>query len=448
MTRPLGWNGNNRVIYGFTTLNSTQEQNTRMFVGSDDSVKVWLNSELVREEIVGRSASDYKGSFPVTLKQGINTLLVAVENRTGGWSGFFGFQADAEYTVLPFAGIGYALPNVEIYAGDTFTLDIYAEDATDLEEWQFDLAFDPAHLEAIEVRKGYFLESAGGTTRFQQGTIDNQTGKITGLSEEGRNGNAVSGTGLLLSVTFSAQAGGETQLRLNNFQFSSGSGGRIPAGPHTVSIVIEGRLSWDVNVDGLVNILDLILIAQDFGKAVSLYSRTDINKDGAINVLDLILVAQHLGESIAAAPSIMGIENLEGLDSTMIQAWIARAQVENDGSIAFQQGIENLQKLLVLLIPKETVLLPNYPNPFNPETWIPYQLSEPAEVTVAIYAVNGELVRTLALGQMPAGIYQSRTRAAYWDGKNDVGESVASGIYFYTLTAGDFTATRKMLIRK
>ena len=100
------------------------------------------------------------------------------------------------------------------------------------------------------------------------------------------------------------------------------------------------------------------------------------------------------------------------------------------------------------LAPKETTLLANYPNPFNPETWIPYQLAAPAHVTVTIYAVDDTLVRTLALGHKPIGIYQSRTRAAYWDGKNDVGEPVASGVYFYTLSAGDFTATRKMLIKK
>ena len=99
-------------------------------------------------------------------------------------------------------------------------------------------------------------------------------------------------------------------------------------------------------------------------------------------------------------------------------------------------------------LPNETALLANYPNPFNPETWIPYQLAEPAEVTVHIYAINGTLVRTLDLGHQPAGLYQYRSRAAYWNGKNELGESVASGVYFYTFTAGDFTATRKMLIRK
>ena len=90
----------------------------------------------------------------------------------------------------------------------------------------------------------------------------------------------------------------------------------------------------------------------------------------------------------------------------------------------------------------------NYPNPFNPETWIPYQLSKAADVTITIYASDGSVVRTLALGHQDVGMYKTRSQAAYWDGKNEIGESVASGVYFYTLTAGDFSATRKMLILK
>ncbi|RKU12905.1 hypothetical protein C6503_16655 [Candidatus Poribacteria bacterium] len=99
-------------------------------------------------------------------------------------------------------------------------------------------------------------------------------------------------------------------------------------------------------------------------------------------------------------------------------------------------------------IPVETSLLPNYPNPFNPETWLPYQLAKPADVTLTIYDIQGRVLRRLDLGHQRAGIYHSRTRAAHWDGRNTHGESVASGVYFYTLTAGDFTATRKLLIRK
>ena len=213
--------------------------------------------------------------------------------------------------------------------------------------------------------------------------------------------------------------------------------------------VVVTTPAWDVNRDGETNVLDLILVGQDMARNRPTNTRTDVNKDGRRNISDLVLVAQHLGElsGISAAPSALVIGDMR-LDPVMIQGWITQAEIENDGSFAFQQGITNLQQLLVLLMPEKTALLANYPNPFNPETWIPYQLSESTEVTVRIYEVSGILVRTLHLGHQPAGIYQSRSRAAYWDGKNELGEPVASGIYFYTLTAGDFIGTRRMLIMK
>ena len=114
----------------------------------------------------------------------------------------------------------------------------------------------------------------------------------------------------------------------------------------------------------------------------------------------------------------------------------------------FRRHFGEFVKVEAWHIPEATSLLPNYPNPFNPETWIPYQLAAPADVSIAIYTADGKLVRTLALGHQPVGIYESRSRAAYWDGRNTLGEPVASGVYFYTLTTGEFTATRKMLIRK
>ena len=101
-----------------------------------------------------------------------------------------------------------------------------------------------------------------------------------------------------------------------------------------------------------------------------------------------------------------------------------------------------------IALPDKNALLPNYPNPFNPETWMPYQLATPADVTLTIYSADGQVLRTLALGTKPPGIYTSRSQAAYWDGTNKTGEPIASGLYFYTITAGDFTATRKMLILK
>ena len=98
--------------------------------------------------------------------------------------------------------------------------------------------------------------------------------------------------------------------------------------------------------------------------------------------------------------------------------------------------------------PKQCLLLQNYPNPFNPETWIPYHLSEAAPVTLSIYDTTGRLVRTLSLGFQPAGFYQSRARAAYWDGRNAMGERVSSGIYFYQLSTPSFHQMKRMVILK
>ncbi len=100
------------------------------------------------------------------------------------------------------------------------------------------------------------------------------------------------------------------------------------------------------------------------------------------------------------------------------------------------------------LMPVTTRLLQNFPNPFNPETWIPYQLAKDASVTLTIYDTTGAVVQTISVGHKPAAIYESKDKAIYWDGRNHFGERVASGVYFYTLTAKDFTATRKMLILK
>ncbi len=93
-------------------------------------------------------------------------------------------------------------------------------------------------------------------------------------------------------------------------------------------------------------------------------------------------------------------------------------------------------------------LAQNYPNSFNPDTWIPYQLAEDVDVTIKIYDTAGRLVRTLDLGHKPAGFYSTKEKAAYWNGRNEAGEQAASGIYFYTIQAGDFTATRKLVIAR
>ena len=113
-----------------------------------------------------------------------------------------------------------------------------------------------------------------------------------------------------------------------------------------------------------------------------------------------------------------------------------------------KRSLIQLPELVVYEIPAETELLANYPNPFNPETWIPYRLAEDAFVTLTIYDLSGRVVRTLEVGHRIAAVYESRSKAIYWDGRNEFGEQVASGVYFYHLSVGDYSTTRKMLVVK
>lgn len=105
-------------------------------------------------------------------------------------------------------------------------------------------------------------------------------------------------------------------------------------------------------------------------------------------------------------------------------------------------------KLMQPSIPKQFALRQNYPNPFNPESWLPYQLSDDRPVIIRIYGMKGQLIRTLDFGHQKAGYYVSKGKAAYWDGRSRNGEKVASGVYYYQLQAGEFRATRKMVILK
>ena len=205
-------------------------------------------------------------------------------------------------------------------------------------------------------------------------------------------------------------------------------------------------LPWDVNNDGIVDLQDLLLVANSFEADTLEYPKVDVNKDGNVDIIDLLFVASHLGESSAAAAPESVSMSLQYVDR--IEQLLTEARLADDGSNLFRQGIANLELLINSAMPIETVLLPNYPNPFNPETWIPYDLAQAADVRITIYNLKGESVKQLKVGFQIPGTYRTQSRAAYWDGCNAVGESVASGVYFYTLQAGQAKATRKMVIRK
>lgn len=367
--------------------------------------------------------------------------------------------------------------------GNLFTTVIEIRDVKDLSAWQMDIAFNPQVLRALAVKPGQFLAQGDYVPFFNSGVIDNGRGVIKGISQArvGRIANQTpppanslaspsppgvrtsdGHAGILLCIDFQVLEFAEESLGLNNVQLSNSKGERISYYATVNPIVVTHRFpAEDVNRDRVVGIQDLIVVAGSLGEANPINPRADVNDDGIVNALDLIQVSSHYSWARAVAPELAREPNefvgpaapvmvRDSADITpgMIQGWIDIAQVEDDGSAIFDLGIANLERLLQATVPEKTKLLLNYPNPFNPETWIPYQLAKATDVTVSIYSVNGTLVRTLALGHQAAGVYQNKSQAAYWDGRNELGERVASGVYFYTLTAGDFSATGKMLVRK
>ena len=296
----------------------------------------------------------------------------------------------------------------------------------------------PGHKWAIEDVNGDGVVDTKDLVWVNQGLAPQWSTPVRVSLNAASPAGAGNGDGTLATITFEVVARKASTIILSGF-LSDSDGEKLPF------IVKYGNViepSWDANGDGVVNVLDLSFVAARFGQEDQ--TAADVNGDGVVNIQDLIVVASGI-EAAAAAPSAYP-QVLALLTAKDVQQWLSEAQYLNLTDATSQRGILFLKQLLAALTPTKTSLLPNYPNPFNPETWIPYQLAKPADVAVTIYAVDGTVVRTLALGHKSVGMYQGKSRAAHWNGKNAVGESVASGVYFYTLKAGDFTATRKMLI--
>ena len=199
----------------------------------------------------------------------------------------------AAHTKIVPSGFVFSADTTRIKIGNTLTLHILAERVKDLSAWSCDITFNPDVLEVVEVSEGMFLKTAGATV-FQQGAIDNTSGKITQAIGVLNLDGGVHGTGTLFSITFSAKALGESQVMLSNFELTDSDGEKLPSEPQEILIRVEECAGWDVNTDGRTNIIDLVIISRDIG-VPSPNPRSDVNCDGQVNILDLVLVAQHLG---------------------------------------------------------------------------------------------------------------------------------------------------------
>ena len=444
-----------RTAYALVNLISPREQRDVILTAqSGDAIKIWLNENVVHREAaesyghrkvnvplacdptVGISDPALQESdvshIPVTLKAGNNLLLVKVRQHGEYWG--MRVRLGGDFTV--------AIPQAKTTAVVVASPDLVVEAVQAVPS-----TVEPGSEFRLyaTLRNSGTGESAATTLRYYRSTDDVISTADTQLGRANRNPLAPNATlRRYLLVTAPTTPGTyHYGVCVDSVTDESDTANNCSQAV-SVTVTRPTVVAEDVNADDVVDVEDLVFVAQRYGQTGT--NSADVNGDGVVNIDDLILVAAAL-EADAAAPSLQS-DVLDVFSIADVKLWLSQAHQRDFTDPSVRRGILFLEQLLASMAPKETALLANYPNPFNPETWMPYQLAKDAEVTLTIYAVNGQVVRRLALGHQAAGVYQNRSRAAYWDGKNAFGEPVASGLYFYTLTAGDFTATRKMLIRK
>ena len=389
---------------------------------------------------VRSTKTDANGRAESTFTLGPNAGTNTVEVSATGVEGTVIFSSvpqevpiatsDATLSIVPSPAPSPAI-------GEQLTLSLNIAHGENVAGYQATVQFNNSALRFISSAIGDYLP-AGAFPLNAAASGNTVTLAATSLAGESN------GDGTLATLTFEVIAVEASTLMLSDVILSDSAG--TPSRPNVEDgrVVERPQLKGDINRDGIVNILDLVLVAGQFGQSGQ--NNADVNGDGIVNILDLVLVAGAFGNVAAAPASDPG--DLATLTAADVGHWLAQARQLDLTDATVQRGVLVLERLSAAFTPNETSLLPNYPNPFNPETWIPYQLAKAADVRLTLYAVDGTVVRNLALGYQLVGTYQSKSRAAYWDGRNLFGETVASGIYFYTLNAGDFSATRRMLIRK
>ena len=397
--------------YALITLQSTTARsNVTVRAGSDDAIKVWLNGQVVHKKRVNREAADFQDSFKVNLRKGDNLLLIKVSERGGRWSMFVGIDADVN--------IGKQSTTGEQSTDLTAGLILYHS----YDEGKGAIAVDGSG----NGHNGRISSPEWVAGRF---------GKALRFRGEGSSTFVTVGSTPLINVnecTFMAWINAEHWKRRRQIVGKSvhgGCSGRTQYGLFSENRTLKLRFEtergrFDIATDLPPTGQWVHVAFTNDGKTAKIYIDGRKIATGAIpGRLKASSDPWQIGQDCGRPDYVFAgmIDEVRLWNRALTAAEISNLKGELpavDKHWRFAAPSFSASRVL----PKETLLLPNYPNPFNPETWIPYQLSEPADVTVSIYSMNGTSDSDgWRWGIRRAGIYQSRSRAAYWDGQQRVG---------------------------
>jgi len=349
------------------------------------------------------------------------------------------------FTIETFPSLAVELKpaNKSIIKGNMVVADLVAKDVSKLGSFSFDVNFDPTILNVINVSQASFVnwrsrpKEIGESDIWLPVVVDNIKGKVT-ISASKTRDVGVTGTGVLATITFDTIGIGESSIDFQNVSLKNILGETIAFALLDAKLAVIDFDLFDVNKDGIVDILDFISIRPD-GKA-------DINGDGIVDILDAVALMNHEvdiklwdtnGDGIVDINDFIKISSDNGINP----------DVNGDGVIdildvmAILNGAKGAPASRLV-----NELGVSFPNPTNPEAWIPFKIAESNDVVIKLYDTSGQLVRTLDLGYRVPGSYITRNMAAYWDGKDANGQHVSSGIYFYNIKSGSFTATKKLIV--
>ena len=274
--------------------------------------------------------------------------------------------------------------------GEQLTFSLNIANGVNIAGYQATVLFDRTALRLVDSTEGDYLAADGIFLR--DGGVFGEVTLVANALE------ASNGAGTLATLTFKVRDFKASTLILSQVYLVDSDGTRWEATTQNGAVTIPPEPAeetvGDINRDGVVDILDLTIVGARLGQRGQ--NSADLNGDGLVDIVDLVLVASEFGGE-AAAPSLYP-QALELLTAADVQGWLSQAQQLALTDPTYLRGITVLEQFLAALTPKETVLLPNYPNPFNPETWIPYRLAEDAFVTLTIYDQSGQIVRTLDVG--------------------------------------------------